>query len=109
MKVVNVITKEIIPEKIQNGILEIKNNGEKGLKAFLKERICGTKNLWDQMKKIKIENWKDNCKTVKVGGKEVNMKAANSLFASLLLVARSAREDVNLPAAIGLHAFFKYK
>ena len=67
MKVVNVITKEIIPEKIQNGILEIQNNGEKGLKAFVEERICGTKNLLDQMTKIKIENWKDNCKTVKVG------------------------------------------
>ena len=40
----NVITKEIIPEKIQNGILEIQNNGEKGLEVFVKERICGTKN-----------------------------------------------------------------
>ena len=88
MKVVNVITKEIIPEKIQNGILEIQNNGEKGLKAFVEERNCGTKNLCDQM--TKIENWKDNCKTVKVGGKEVNMKAANSLFARLRLVARSS-------------------
>ena len=49
----NVITKEIIPEKIQNGILEIQNNGEEGLKVFVKERICGTKNLWDKMTKIK--------------------------------------------------------
>ena len=53
----------------------------------------------------KNSNWKDNCKTVKVGGKEVNMKAPNSLFACLLLVARSSREDVDLPAAIGLHEF----
>ena len=74
----NVIRKEIIPEKIQNSILEIQNNLEKGLKAFVEERICGTKNLRDKMTKIKIENWKDNCKTVKVGGKEVNMKAVNS-------------------------------
>ena len=57
----NVITKEIIPEKIQNVFLEIENNGEKGLKAFVEEQICGTKNLWAKMTKIEIENWKDNC------------------------------------------------
>ena len=90
-------------------VLEIQNNGERGLKAFVEERICATKILWDKMTKIKIENWKDNCKTVKVGSKEVNMEAANSLFARLLLVARSSREDVDLPAAIGLHEFLKYK
>ena len=50
----NVIMKRIIQEKIQNGILEIQNNGEKGLKAFVEEQICGTKNIWDKMTKIQI-------------------------------------------------------
>ena len=47
MKVHNclMITKEMLPEKIQNGILEIQNNAEKGLKEFVKELIWDKRQL----------------------------------------------------------------
>ena len=79
--------------------------GEKAMTAFLKERIIGGKSMWDPMKKGKVLNWTDSSKTikVKVGTKEVCLKAVNSLFARLLMVSRSSRVDVDLKAAINLH------
>ena len=55
---------------------------------FVSDRICGDKNLWERMTKVKFKNWDEGCKNIKikVGSKQVNVKAANSLFARLLLI-----------------------
>ena len=59
------------------------------------------------MTKVKRQNWTDGPKSlnVKAGGKEVCVKAASSLFSSLLMVARSSRDEVDLKEAIGVHEF----
>ena len=59
------------------------------------------------MTKMKNQRWSDSCKEVKVkvGAQDVCIKAANSLFAHLLIVARSSCEEVDLKEAIGTHEF----
>ena len=101
-KLFNIISKEI-----ESSILSIGERGLTAFKQFVEERIPGTKSLWHKMTKMKNLRWSDTCKEVKVKvcAQDVCIKAANSLFARLLIVARSSREKVDLKEAIGTHEF----
>ena len=56
------MTKQVIPKEIEEDILNTETRGEKAMKLFVKERICGSKNLWGGMNKLKYLNWIDTCK-----------------------------------------------
>ena len=64
------------------------------LQPFVENHICGNTNLWDQMSKIKFLNWEDACRTVKLKSKpgHFKLKVTNSLFARLLIIAKSSHQ-----------------
>ena len=65
--------------------------------------------MWDKMSKLKYLNWKDGCKSIslKASSEVVSLKATNSLFVRLLLVAKSSRE-LDLQEIVGTHEFVHY-
>ena len=64
-------------------------------------------NLWDRLHKLKFLTWNSAAKDmkVKIGSDVLIVKATTSLFARLLLIARSDRENVDLEEVIGQHEF----
>ncbi len=54
---------------------------------------------------MKLQTWNSTGKdiTVKSGSDIVSLKATTSLFARLLVIARSNRDDVDLEDVIGVH------
>ena len=107
-KLLNMSTNAVLPKSIEENLLSNEKQGVHAFKTFVDERISGTnKNLWDKMTKVKRHNWTDGHKSlnVKAGGKEVCVKAASSLFSRLLMVARSACDEVDLKEVIGVHEF----
>ena len=101
------MSKEILPQHIQDSILSTEQVGEEAFKSFVSARLTGDANLWDKMTKVKLLNWTSAGKEIKVktGSDEHTLKASSSLFARLLIVARSSREDINLEEVIELHEF----
>ena len=59
------------------------------------------------MPKVKLLTWNAAAKniSVKVGSEMLTLKATTSLFARLLVIARSSRESINLEEVIGMHEF----
>ena len=88
------MTKQVVPKEIEADILNMEKRGEEAMKSFVKERICGSENLWGTVKKQKFFNWIDTCKKVKLKDSkgDIELKSTNSLFARLLLIAKSSRE-----------------
>lgn len=106
IKLVNLITNVIMPDAVQKDILNVEQRGRKALEQFVAERICGDKNLWDKLPKLKYQNWSNGSKTLKVksGSEVLSLKATNSLFARLLIIAKSSRE-MDLEEIIGSYEF----
>lgn len=94
LKLVNFVTKQIMPTAVQHDILDTELRGAKALETYVNERVRGENNMWDKMSKLKYLTWKDGCKTIKLksSSEVVQMKATNSLFVRLLLIAKSSRE-----------------
>ena len=63
-------------------------------------------NLWSPLKKLNLKTWKTAQKMVRhqLEDKIVELKEDRSLFARLLIVARS-RPEINLQDAIGRYEF----
>ena len=63
-------------------------------KTFVEERIIGRRNLWDKMTKVKQKTWMSAGKDIQLntGTEVLTMKSTTSLFARLLVIARSSRE-----------------
>ena len=59
------------------------------------------------MTKQKFANWDSGTKELemKVGSEVLTLKATNSPFARLLIIARSDRDTVNLQEVIGVHEY----
>jgi len=74
---------------------------------FVAERVTGNENLWAKMTKVKLLSWNASAKeiTLKDSSETVILKATSSLFARMLVIARSSRADVDLEEVIGTHEF----
>ena len=61
--------------------------------SFVNESICDSVNLGDPMKKVKLLNWDDLCKKIKLrsSAEEVLLKSTNALFSRLLVIGLSER------------------
>ena len=55
------------------------------------------------MTKLKLPSWNTKDLVVKTGGVVVTLKASTSLFAQLLIIARSLRESLELEDVLGVH------
>ena len=62
--------------------------------TFVEERIIGRRNLWDNMTKVKQKSWMSAGKDIQLNTwtEVLTLKATTSLFARLLVIARSTRE-----------------
>ena len=109
LRLVNLITKQVMPTDVESGVLGMEARGKKALKAFVDDRISGTMNMWDKMPKLKFLSWKDGCKNIKLKSTSdvMNLKATNSLFVRLLLIAKSSRE-LELEDIVCKHEFSHY-
>ncbi|KAL5007723.1 hypothetical protein ScPMuIL_016529 [Solemya velum] len=104
---INIITKVVMPNQVQKDVCSRDEIGQVKYVKFLEERINKNEvNLWARMTKIQLKTWKSCRKIVKhkLADKVVEMKDDRSLFARMLIVARS-RPEVNLKEAIGQHEF----
>ena len=101
------MSKEIIPDEVQQSILATEETGMDAYETFVEERIIGSRNLWDKMTKVKQKTWMSAGKDIKLntGTEVLTLKATTSLFARLLVIARSSRESVDLGEVIGMHEF----
>lgn len=99
------ISNEIIPENVQDSLLNVEKRGLEAFSAFVDDRLKGDTNLWSRMTKLKFLSWNSCEKEIKVKtGKEIlTLKATATLFARLLVIARSARETVDLEEVISVH------
>ena len=76
--------------------------------AFVEDhRLHGTINMWDKMTKVKLLSWNTSAKDLKlnIGHSNITLKATSSLFARMLVIAKSSREEVDLQEVIGMYEF----
>ena len=101
------MSKEIIPDEVQQSILATEETGMEAYQRFVEDRIIGSGNLWDKMSKVKQKTWMSAAKDIKlnIGSEVLTLKATTSLFARLLVISWSSRESVNLEEVIGMHEF----
>lgn len=104
---IKIVSNEIIADDVQESILCTEQKGQEAYQKFVEERLIGDGNLWDRMTKVKLKTWTAAARNIKlkVGSENMTLKATTSLFARLLVIARSSREDVDLAKVIGIHEF----
>ena len=103
---INLVTKVVLPEKIQEDIDRRTMFGKEKLVPFVSVRI--TTNLWAPMKKLNLQMWSSAGKKVgdrleKGGDKLLELEEDKALFAQMLVVAKS--RDIDLKHAIGTYEF----
>lgn len=88
----NIITKVVMPTQVQKDICNQDEIGQQKYVTFVEKRINKNEvNIWARMKKVQLKMWKSVRKTVKhkLAYQIVEMKDDRSLFARMLIVARS--------------------
>lgn len=103
---VNIVTQAVMPEKIKLDILKSEVAGRNVYEEFIKKRIAGPTSPWEKMTRLNLLPWKSAARTtkVKLATDVVELKENRSLFARLLIIARS-RPEVDLPSTIGTYEF----
>jgi hypothetical protein len=101
------LSKEILPNNIKESILSTEQIGMNAHVKFVEDRLIGNENLWAKMTKVKLMSWTASAKEMKLkaGSEVLTLKATSSLFARMLVIARSSREDIDLKEVIGTHEF----
>ena len=103
----NIITMVVMPAEVQNDVCNQEDIGQQKYANFVEERINTNEvSIWARMKKSQLKTWKSARKSVKhkVADQVVELKDDRSLFAHMLIVARS-RPEMNLKESIGQHEF----
>jgi len=103
----NIITKVVMPAEVQKDVCNQEDIGQQKYANFVEERINTNEvSIWARMKKVQLKTWKSARKSVKhkVADQVVELKDDRSLFARMLIVARS-RSEMNLKESIGQHEF----
>ena len=54
LNLVNIITKSVIPNPIQDDILRQERSGDDAYNDFVQNRIVGETNHWDKVTKVKL-------------------------------------------------------
>ena len=101
------MSQEIIKENVQESILSTEEVGTNAFRQFVEQRIIGGGNMWDRMSKVKVLSWNTTAKDLKIKTQSdvTTLKATSSLFARMLLIARSSRGNIDLERVIGNHEF----
>jgi len=101
------LSNEILPDNIKESILSTEKMGMDAYTRFVQDRLTGEGNLWAKMTKVKLLSWTASAKEMKLkgGSEELTLKATSSLFARMLIIARSSRDVIDLEEVIGTHEF----
>ena len=96
------VSKEIIPRCVHESILSTERVGMEAFKALVENRLVGDGNMWDKMTKVKLLSRNAASKEVKLkaGSEVLTLKAISSLFARMLVIARSSRDGIDLEEVI---------
>ena len=103
----NILTKEVIDEKISKEILERDKIGQNMFKEFVKERTAdGKVSIWSPMKRRNIGTFKNAnaVSDMKAGDKLIKIKEERGLLQRFIVAARS-RPDLDLKECIGKYEF----
>ncbi len=88
----NIVTIIVMPAEAQKDVCNQDDIGHQAYAKFVEERINTNEvNVWARMKKVQRKIWKSARKSVKhkVTDQIVELKDERSLFACMLIVARS--------------------
>ena len=101
------LSTEIIPNNIKENMRSTERLGVDALVSFVEDRLTDKENLWTKMTKVKLLSWTSSAKEIKLksGSEVLTLKETSSVFASMLVIARSSGEDINLEEVIGNHEF----
>jgi len=103
-QLINMVTKAILPAKIQEDINKRTEIGEEKFGQFVSERIITNNvNLWAPMKKLNLQMWSSAGKkvTIKNGDKIMELKEDRALFARMLVVSKA--RDIDLKQVVGTY------
>ena len=106
-EIYNLLTKEVMTEKVSKDILERDEIGQRMFVEFATERLTeGRLCVWDKMKKKKLKTFKTSNATVEInaGGKLVKIKEERGLLQRLIVISRS-RPQLDLKECIGTYEF----
>ncbi len=78
-------------EKVEEDLLRAHDKGKEALTTFIKKRLTTTEvSFYDPIPKLKLASFDSmSLSSVKIGGKEVMLKADRDLFARLLVVTQT--------------------
>ena len=105
-KIINIVTKAVMPERVQNDISNRTQIGERCFAQFVEERIkTNTVNVWAPMKKVNLQMWSSSGKKIKTKceDKIVELKEDRALFARMLVVSKA--REIDLKEAVGTYEF----
>ena len=104
----NLLTKEVMTEKVSKDILERDEIGQRMFVEFATERLTvGRLCAWDKMTKKKLKTFKTSNATVEIsaGGKLVNIKEERDLLQRLIVFSRR-RLQLDMKECIGTYISF---
>jgi len=106
----NIITTAVMPVEVQNDVCNQEDIGQQKYANFVEKCINTNEvSICAKMKKCQLKTWKSARKSMKhkVADQVVELKDVRSLFARMLIVARS-RPEMNLKESIGQHEFTSF-
>ena len=104
---VNLVNQSVLPDEVAYAVSHADEIGQQHYAAFVIDRISSEEvNLWAHLKKVKLNTWTSARKAVRhrFDDKVVELKDDRSLFARLLIIARS-RKEIKLREAVGKYEF----
>ena len=104
---VTIVTQSVLPQKVTQDMVNAEQIGLSKHVSFEETRITSNaENIWAPMKKTNLNVWKSvNKKTkLKVADQVVELKSERSLFARLVVVAKS-RPEIDIKDCIGKFEF----
>ena len=106
-ELVNIMTRAIMPDQVKEALMRADIIRQELFPKFVREKLVDrTINLWNLMKKVNLQTWKNARKakkTISVTSVSV-MKDDRALFARFLVVTLS-RPEIDLRESIGEYEF----
>ena len=100
----NVLSHSVLQQN--QGLLNLREIGEKAEDEFIEKHILGTESVWATMKKLKLYMFRDSLKSVKikVGKKFIVVKEERGIM-TRFMIASKTRPGIDLESLVAKHDF----
>ena len=100
----NVLSHSVLQQN--QGLLNLREIGEKAEDEFIEKRILGTESVWATMKKLKLYMFRDSLKSVKikVGKRFIVVKEERGMM-TRFMIASKTRPGIDLESLVAKHEF----